>query len=145
MNNILKQNESLLRSAVNVETVTCNYCGKQSKLITGQGLYPGRPDLWKKKFWECVPCDAYVGCHPGTDVPLGKLANSSLRVERVRAHYSFDPLWKPGEKKVFKSRKKAYAWLADRLKIKPSSCHIGLFDEDMCNKVIEIAEERTGA
>ncbi|WP_088258626.1 zinc-finger-containing protein [Fimbriiglobus ruber] len=24
-------------------------------------------------------CDAYVGCHPGTETPLGRLANKELR------------------------------------------------------------------
>lgn len=58
---------------------TCPYCGKDSVLVNGHVIYPHRPDLLEKKFYWCKPCDAYVGCHPGTANPLGRLANAELR------------------------------------------------------------------
>lgn len=53
---------------------TCAYCGKPAALVTGRKIYPHRQDLWDKKIWECAPCEALVGCHPGTIKPLGRLA-----------------------------------------------------------------------
>ena len=36
------------------------------------------------------------------------------------------------------SRKDAYKWLADMLKIDLDDCHIGMFDIKMCQKVIHL-------
>ncbi|EDX6630579.1 hypothetical protein CVC30_004814, partial [Salmonella enterica subsp. enterica serovar Cerro] len=68
--------------------------------------------------------------------PLGRLANSSLRAMKSSAHRAFEPLWKTGRM----SRKDAYLWLSKQLDIKFSECHIGMFDEDMCEKVVELCK-----
>lgn len=121
----------------------CDYCKNPAILVTGQVIYPHRPDLFKKKFWNCVPCKAYVGCHPVSnhhktdDVPLGRLANVELRKLKSLAHAAFDPKWKTG----ILRRKEAYGILADRLGIKRKDCHIGMFDEETCRRVIEISNE----
>jgi len=79
--------------------VTCPYCQSAAKLVGGRAIYPHRPDLAAKRFWQCKPCDAYVGCHEagngqgdGTK-PLGRLANAELRKAKKDAHYAFDRLW----------------------------------------------------
>ncbi len=113
----------------------CSYCGDDAKLVTGKEIYPHRPDLYDKKFWQCWPCEAYVGCHPGTETSLGRLADKTLRFYKSQAHKAFDPMWK----RHGMSRKQAYQWLADRLRIDVEDCHIGTFDVLMCNKVIEIS------
>jgi hypothetical protein len=118
----------------------CPYCGEFSKLVDGSVIYPHRPDLFAKKFYQCAPCDAYVGCHDGTTKPLGRLANAALRAAKKRAHAAFDPIWKSGQKK----RGSAYAWLADRLGIDKQDCHIGMFDVDQCRRVVEICAPATG-
>lgn len=112
----------------------CPYCCGEAELVTGQAIYPHRPDLAHKRFYRCHSCDAYVGCHPGTTKPLGRLANASLRQAKQRAHKSFDPLWKTGRMK----RGQAYAWLAQQLGIPKQDCHIGMFDEDTCERVVRI-------
>lgn len=107
--------------------------------MTGRELYPNRPELHRKNFWRCAPCDAHVGCHAynrrhsrtGTE-PLGRLANRELRAAKMRAHAAFDPLWREGEM----TRDEAYSWLARRLGLKPSNCHIGMFDVAMCDRVV---------
>lgn len=113
----------------------CPYCNEPSKLVGGDAIYPHREDLHSKKFYRCVPCKAYVGCHPGTENPLGRLANAELRRAKVNAHQAFDHIWKGGDL----SRSDAYYWLATQLGIPAKGCHIGRFDLDMCAKVVKVS------
>ena len=50
-------------------TVKCSYCGNDAELVGGESVYPHRPDLYYLKFYQCLPCDAWVGCHRGTTKP----------------------------------------------------------------------------
>lgn len=125
--------------------IKCPYCKNEAKLATGEIIYPRRPDLASKKFWHCGPCDAYVGCHPATrftqfkdDQPLGRLANGELRTAKMKAHAAFDPLWKDG---YFRTRTGAYNWLANTLKLSADDCHIGMFDVEMCMRVVDACKE----
>jgi hypothetical protein len=115
-------------------SVICDYCGKDAPLVTGKTIYPNRPDLYAKKFYQCKPCDAMVGCHPGTTKALGRLADANLRKAKMAAHAAFDPIWKSGKKK----RGSAYAWLSDQLGINQHDCHIGMFDVVMCQRVVDV-------
>lgn len=117
----------------------CPYCSQEAKLVTGQIIYPHRPDLYHKKFFQCAPCDAYVGCHENRMEgikPFGRLANAELRKWKMKAHDAFDPLWK---NKII-GRSAAYTWLANKLCIGIDDTHIGMFDIDMCKKVIDVCE-----
>jgi hypothetical protein len=127
-----------------VSGVICPYCEKPAKLVTGAQMYPYRPDLADLRFWDCRPCDAYVGCHKngsgygdGTR-PLGRLANAELRDAKQMAHRFFDQLWKSGGMK----RGSAYAWLADELRIPKQDCHIGMFDVQRCKDVVKAVQRR---
>lgn len=113
-------------------TVTCPYCSQQAKLVTGREVYPHRPDLFHKNFYQCSPCDAFVGCHPGTTLALGRLADRELRMWKQRTHTIFDPLWQEHGK----TRKQAYAWLAKEMGISDKQCHIGMFDVEQCKAAI---------
>ena len=112
----------------------CPYCNKESEGVDGTAIYPHRPDLSHKWFYQCLPCDAYVGCHPDTKNSLGRLANAELRKWKSIAHRVFDPLWRDGHMK----RKEAYKALAEVMNIHPNDCHIGMFDVDQCKKVYSI-------
>ena len=114
--------------------IFCNYCKKQAHLVTGKEIYPHRQDLHSKRFWTCSTCDAYVGCHPGTTTPLGRLADATLRMWKSRAHSAFDPIWKNGSMK----RSQAYKWLSEKLDIPPEKCHIGMFDVDLCKRTVKL-------
>lgn len=125
--------------------VACDYCKRPAELVTGREIYPRRPDLFRLHFWRCEPCGAYVGCHKaeggngdGTK-PLGRLANAELRAAKIRAHAAFDPLWRERGMK----RHKAYGWLAERLGIQKSECHIGMMDVAMCERVVDACVEAT--
>ena len=116
---------------------TCPYCGAEAKRATGGALYPHRRDLHDKRFWRCVPCQAWVGCHPNSDRPLGRLANATLRKAKMAAHAAFDPRWKQADDKR-RARRAAYAWLSDQLNVPKEECHIGMFDEGMCARVVDV-------
>lgn len=120
--------------------VTCPYCGNPARFQSGSIIYPHRADLAGKHFWACPPCDAYVGCHDGTDKPLGRLADRELRRAKMAAHAAFDPLWRGQSGKV---RKAAYRWLAERLGIHPADCHIGMFNVAQCWRVVDVVESQT--
>lgn len=117
-------------------TIVCDYCGRPAELVTGEIIYPHRRDLYRKRFWLCRPCKAYVGCHPRTDRPLGRLADEELRRAKMDAHRAFDPLWKSGRL----SRSDAYRRLAEDLGIPIGNCHIGMFDVETCRAVIKAAK-----
>ena len=93
--------------------------------------------------WECRPCEAWVGCHPqGT--PLGRLADKALRQAKMAAHAAFDPFWKAKMRRDGWPQKRArnagYEWLAGQMGIAREDCHIGMFDEAQCRRVVEICE-----
>ena len=111
-----------------VVKVVCEYCHGDARRVGAEKIYPHRPDLIGKWFWECAPCGAYVGCHPGTSTPLGRLANAELRRAKQSVHRVLDSLWKSGAMK----RHAAYKALAEELDIAPQNCHVGMFDVPTC-------------
>lgn len=117
--------------------VKCSHCNRPTTLVTGREIYPSREDLHRKNFWHCPVCEAYVGCHGFTKVPLGTAANAELRALRSRAHRVFDPIWALGSK----SRSSAYRWLSQQMQLESDECHIALFNVEQCLKVIEICEK----
>lgn len=113
--------------------VNCDYCGRRAELVDSKVIY-GRE--YGHKVWLCRPCLAYVGCHKGTDKPLGRLANAELREWKKRAHAAFDPLWQYGRFKGY--RQAAYSWLASRMGLPVEQTHIGMFDVAQCKRVVSI-------
>lgn len=122
--------------------MTCPYCGAEVELRDATYVYPNHSKAHKwGKMWVCSrfpECDAYVGCHKGTTIPLGRLANEKLRTFKKEAHRQFDPIWRSG----LLSRQEAYKWLAEMLNIPMEECHIGMFDVKMCQKVIELCKHQ---
>lgn len=117
----------------------CPTCNARAITATGEDIYPHRPDLYAKKFWRCPikEHDAYVGCHPGTNHPLGRLATAETRALKLAAHHAFDPLWKQG----YMSRGNAYGWLAEKLGIPRGCCHMGSMSDDNLRRVVSICKE----
>jgi hypothetical protein len=118
----------------------CPYCGKQAVLTDSVEIY-GRSYgmVW---LCRCLPELSYVGCHKGTEKPLGTLANAETRTWRKKAHKKFDPLWKSGTM----TRKAAYAWLQEALHMTADEGHIAKFNIHACAQLIgactEFTEER---
>ncbi len=82
-------------------------------------------------------CDAKVGCHPGTIIALGTLANKELRRWRSLAHRKFDPLWQFG---VFSSRQAAYKWLSKAMRLPLEKTHVAMFNIRQCQRAIASIE-----
>ena len=111
----------------------CPYCDGPTERVGGEVIYPHREDLYHKRFILCRPCWAYVGCHEG-GTPFGRLADAKLRRAKMRAHATFDPIWKSGSMK----RGEAYAWLAEKMKLNIDNTHIGMFDLEQCAEVVRL-------
>lgn len=109
----------------------CPYCSGKPKLKDSSCVY-GKS---YGPIWICE-CGAFCGCHPGTNKPLGRVANNELRRLKKEAHDYFDPIWK----NRIMSRHAAYRMLSVRLGIPKKYTHIGMFSESTCRKVIEICK-----
>lgn len=136
----MKLDEKAVRQAL-----VCPYCGSGTHLIDSQIVYRGRGFGW---LWACnryPECDAFVGCHPNSEKPLGRLADKKLRAAKMAAHAAFDPLWKWKSRRdrvgTQEARRKAYAWLSGQLGVANELCHIGMFDVDTCAKVTELCKK----
>ncbi len=125
----------------------CPYCGSIPEFVDSQRIYNKSYGM----IYLCQPCGAYVGTHKGTNKSLRRLANEPLRRWKRVAHRYFGPLWK--RKQVILqqrgynereakhiARSSAYNWLSGELGIQNEYCHIGMFDEGLCKKVIEICK-----
>ena len=115
----------------------CPYCEKETEYVQSTEVY----DRDYGMIYLCRPCGAWVGVHKGTDAAKGRLANAELRDWKIKAHASFDKLWKRylqlGTPK-HKARNSAYQWLADRMGIEAKDAHIGMFDIEECKNTISL-------
>ncbi|MDO5595043.1 MAG: zinc-finger-containing protein, partial [Eubacteriales bacterium] len=80
---------------------------------------------------------ARVGCHKGTNRPLGNVANEVLRLKRRETHQVFDCFWQENGM----TRTQAYKWLARRMNLSEKNAHIGGFEMDQCQQVIDLCEK----
>lgn len=124
----------------NIADYVCRFCKGPVYIVTGKEIYNHREDLWHKKFHLCFDCWAYVGTHDHSGVPFGTLADQSTRAARNSAHRIFDKRWKNSKTK--NARYNEYKWLAEQLNLSIDECHIGLFDVDQCNLVIELCKNK---
>ena len=145
------QSDQLSGDSILSSAPLCPYCGNASTRASGKEIFPMMPELESKWFWRCHPCDAHVACHPDTQVAMGTPAKRELRQARASLHLQLDPMWQnapalacyikvlatyPGKREeiVRKARERIYAYLAEKLSLKPADCHIGKFDLDMCER-----------
>lgn len=121
----------------------CPYCGSSVDIKDSAIIY-------RQSFgmvWVCSKfpdCDAYVGCKPGTEIPLGTLADMDLREARKKAHSAFDRLWKlkMAKEKCKKgvARTAGYRWLSKTLGIDPKKCHIAMMSLEQCREVCQLCK-----
>lgn len=134
------------RDVIPVVEPICVECGKMGVRVMGSVIYPKRPDLASRIMWRC-PCGAYVGSHPGTEIPLGYPAGPQTRGARLDAHAVFDALWKAKMTTVkpdghpyakHEAREAAYQWLMKELGIDRAACHISMFDGRTARRVVAL-------
>ncbi|MNO23023.1 hypothetical protein D3C76_128150 [compost metagenome] len=116
--------------------VSCPYCGG-SVIYTSNATIYGR-EYGNGRCYKCTSCDAYVGVHNRTRIPLGRLANRELRELKKECHALFDPVWKLN-KNI--KREHAYGRLANVLDIPSNECHFGWFDKDLLIRALEILQQ----
>lgn len=129
-----KINKKKNRKGFNSSKMRCPYCGSHVVYRSADGIY--HDNSRGAMLYACAnypDCDSYVRVHPGTNIPVGSLANHELRSLRRTAHHYFDQLYKCG----YMSKQDAYQWLADLIMAPLSEAHIGYLGEYYCKKVIE--------
>ena len=117
--------------------IICRYCGGPIRLIPAIQIYGSsvyKLGLEHESIYQCQNCNARVGCHKGTTRPLGNVANETLRLKRMETHKVFDAFWKTNHM----SRTQAYKWLSQQLRLPEKQAHIGGFEMDQCQRVIDL-------
>lgn len=128
-------------------TVNCPYCGKEARITRGAAILPNRKDLRRARFFICDPCEAWVRCKPGTDEPMGRLANKVLRDLKHEFNRALER--KVREMQAVSGMSHvdtmvaALTWLAKRLRIPITDCAPHLFDEFRCREAIDIVVQAT--
>ena len=119
----------------------CRYCGGVVRLAPAAEVYGAaaarRLGIEREKFYQCQNCNARVGCHKGTTWPLGNLANETLRLKRKETHQIFDSFWR--ERGM--TRTQGYHWMAKKLRLSEPLAHIGGFEMDRCQRLIDLCEK----
>lgn len=115
--------------------IKCPYCGSQAFLrlasVVHERTAPG------EEVYVCArypACDAYVSTHHSSHLPMGTLADKSLRQKRRQAHIALNQLSERG----LMTRKEAYRWLQVQLGLPESEAHIGRFSAFRCEQVIDL-------
>lgn len=117
--------------------VTCPYCNNKAELVLSGVVYGYNVPYCNNLLYICKPCQAWVGTHKKTVIPLGTLANGSLRAKRRETHEKFDRIWKM---RHLPSRERAYYWLSKKMKIPFEDTHIALFDLRQCEIALSIVK-----
>ena len=112
----------------------CPYCGAPTFIRSSLAVY--KVNYGNLLMCSGYPlCDAYVGCHEGTETPKGTLAKADLRAWRRDAHCAFDRRWYGRGRS---RRGDAYLWLSHRTGKSLDACHIGEFTIAECQEVIRL-------
>lgn len=116
----------------------CGECGSDMVLRTAKKIFTDR-QLKNPRFWGCSKypdCRGTHGAHPDGR-PLGVPANKETKAWRIKAHDTFDTLWKCSQ--ITMTRKKAYKLLAEKLGV--TEVHIGESDIETCRKIISASDK----
>ncbi len=127
----MKKKKKLSKTAQ--RQIRCPHCGAIAVLRPASEIYhdPERTD----RLYVCSNyprCESYVSTYPGTNVPMGTLANGDLRNLRIKAHRKFDAVWKSR----IMSRENAYRWISEMFSIPLRDAHIAMFGEYRCRELI---------
>lgn len=67
----------------------CPYCNSVPEYVDSSGAYGRSFGM----IYLCRDCKAWVGVHEGTDVALGRLANTELREAKIITHKWLDRIF----------------------------------------------------
>lgn len=123
----------------NMSAPICIYCGSRTYMTSFRYIKYGKNKKRQKGdnriIYRCPKCLHYVNTHHKTNKAMGFPGDKELRIWRIYTHKIFDELW---QKKIKKSRDKAYIWLARMLNIDIKDCHMAMFDIEQCKSIIDI-------
>lgn len=128
--------------------IFCVECNKKvtPRMVSGNVVYPHRRDLAHKRFWQCVHCKNFVGCHENSNKnklrPLGVIANRELKQARIQIHNIIDPLWRGGkltrsEIYVALSQELGYQYHTGELRSMEEARRVYKIVSDIHNSVLE--------
>lgn len=117
------------------EPDSCDMCDSSNIVLTTNAVIYGRDYGKWPKLWYCNDCKAAVGCHPNTNIPLGRMADKETRELRKKVHDVFDRIWKSGSM----NRSQAYEWLAQGLKIPAPDCHISWLTKEQLSDALVLS------
>lgn len=122
--------------------VTC-FCGSPAHLHSNSKLYNGK-EYGNGKAYICdrfPACRGSVGVHPNGK-PLGTIPDPQTKQLRIKLHAIVDPLWRDQtERPKKKARGSVYGWLQRISGLSAAECHIGMFDAEMCLKMMKLIRE----
>lgn len=116
----------------------CHCCGGPVKLTNNRDVYNGHSFGDWPYVYRCTQCQAYIGLHPDTDLPLGVMAGRATVMARKEAKNAFLRL--TGSRFHY-DRSAAYAWLAKEMGISPTVCHFGMFDEQEAKRAGQVCRD----
>ena len=105
----------------------CHLCGGEVSVRHHDEIYGRVYGDWPW-LYRCDECDARVGMHPFTNIPLGTLADAETRRVRQECKTKFYGYLNAAGIK----RGKGYKQLAKAMGITPHECHFGWFDISAC-------------
>lgn len=114
----------------------CDNCGSSDIVYTTNSILYHGPMLGDWPWIHfCNNCRAAVGCHNGTNIPMGKMADKKVRMLRAKAHSHFDRIWS----NQVMPRSQAYAWLAEQLGIPTEECHLAWLTKEQLVETIRLS------
>ncbi|MGB3432418.1 zinc-finger-containing protein [Achromobacter sp.] len=120
----------------------CHCCNGPVKLTNNREIYNGHSFGDWPYVYRCTQCQAYVGLHPDTDLPLGLMAGRATVSARKEAKGVFQRLTR---ERFGNDRNAAYAWLAKTLGIAPSICHFGMFGQEQAERAGQVCRMALGS
>ncbi len=120
--------------------IKCPYCGSKAFLRPAAVVHGQEHAAPGTELYVCAKypaCDSYVGAHRHNHMPMGTLANKTLRRKRIEAHAAFNCLWQSG----LMTKRAAYRWLQVQLGLPSEEAHIANFSEWRCDQVVQLCSQ----
>ena len=95
------------------------------------------------RFWGCTRFPECRGTHSAhaDGTPHGTPADGPTKQWRIKAHESFDQLWKDrkGRRAVMR-RGQAYVWMREAMGLSEEDAHISRMNSEQCQKLIRLVD-----
>lgn len=121
----------------------CNLCGGVVVVKHYNEIYSKHIDAKYPWSYVCTCCDARVGIHKDTNIPLGYLADEPLRIRRIAVKTKFIALYKNRGNYFYGDKSAAYRWLSQTMGLCNKNCHFGFFNTEQCNRAEELIDVLT--